>query len=141
MFDKSFEERMSDWRNFRNSLETAKDPIREVIDMYKHAPFVSMHTDPWDQAIWPSPWELLHENRYCEFCVVLGMCYSLQLTDKFKRSNFEIHISTNNEIAESYYLLYVDDLVLGFTKDSAVDKRDLPDALISQRIYQMPRLH
>jgi len=141
MFEKSFEARMSAWRKFRDSLESSDDPLKDVISFYKSAPYVSMHTDPWDQKTWPGPWQLLHENRYCEFAIVLGMCYSLQLTNRFNHSNFEIHISTNNEKSESYYLLYIDDLVIGHNTDSVIEKRNLPDALYSQRIYQMPVLH
>jgi hypothetical protein len=141
MFEKSFELRMAAWRKFRESLETSNDPFKDVIFFYKSAPYVSMHTDPWDQKTWPAPWQLLDENRYCEFAIVLGMCYSLQLTDKFKPSNFEIHISTNNKTSESYYLLCIDNLVIGYNTDAVVYRDDLPDALYSQRIYCMPRLH
>jgi hypothetical protein len=140
MFDKPFEERLAAWRDFRDGLEESEDPLRDLVNFYKHSPFVSMHTDPWDPKTWPGPWQLLDENRYCEFAIVLGMCYSLQLTDRFKGSTFEIHISTNNEKSESYYLLYVDDYVLGYDPDEVIHRKDLPDALFSQRIYPMTEL-
>jgi len=137
MFDKKFEERMLFWRRFREDLETSRNPFQDVIEFYNRAPRTRLCADPWDQSTWPDPWELLNENQYCEFGIVLGMCYSLQLTDRFKGSKFEIHISTNNEISESYYLLYVDNNVLGLEYDTVVPKEDLPDALYSQRIYPM----
>ena len=42
------------------------------------------------------------------------MCYSLQLTDRFKGTKFEIHIGINKTKSEHYYFLVVGDRVLGF---------------------------
>lgn len=140
MFNKNYEERLSLWREFRTSLESSNDPLQEVINFYSLAPLVSIATDPWDQKTWPTPWELLKENEYCDFTTVLGMCYSLQLTDRFFGSNFEIHISTDHEKSETHYLLFVDGQVLGFNRDSYVNKATLPETLISQRVYTMPDL-
>ena len=66
MFDKTYEDRMVSWVDFRRTLEQSKDPIQDVIDNYNTAPTVSIHTDAWDQKSWPDPWQLLQENQYCE---------------------------------------------------------------------------
>jgi len=139
MFTKNFEEQLAAWKTFRESLEEIEDPFRRVLDFYKQAPLSRYSCDPWERSTWASPWELLEENDYCEFGIVLGMCYSLQLTDRFKESNFEIHICTNNEKSETHYLLFVDNTVVGYIGD-VVSKEDLPDALQSQRIYHMSEL-
>ena len=68
MFDKTYEDRLRAWHEFRNRLETIDDPIQHTIEHYQQAPFVSMHTDPWTQEMWPNPWELVQENQYCDFC-------------------------------------------------------------------------
>ena len=125
MFDKSYEDRLAVWREFREDLETTFDPLQKVIDFYNQAPRVSIHTDPWDENTWPSPWELINENQYCDFTRVLGMCYSLQLTERFKHSKFEIHISTENNLGY-LYLLFIDNFVIGWDDNSYVKKDDLP---------------
>jgi hypothetical protein len=140
MFHKNYEQRLNSWSSLRQKLEVAADPFQEVIDFYKQAPYVSVHTDPWSQDMWPDPWELVYENQYDEFCTVLGMCYSLQLTDRFKGSEFEIHICTLESL--SYvYLLFVDDYVLGYDNNTVVLKKDLPMDLQSQTVYAMPKLN
>ena len=140
MFHKNYEQRLSSWSCLRQRLESAVDPFQEVIDFYKQAPYVSIHTDPWSQDMWPDPWELVYENQYDEFCTVLGMCYSLQLTDRFKGSEFEIHICTIESL--SYvYLLFVDNYVLGYDNNKVVLKKDLPMDLQSQTVYAMPKLN
>ena len=140
MFDKKYEDRLQVWSDFRESLETSDDALQDALDFFSRAPKVSLFTDPWDQSRWPSPWEMIYENQYCEFVRVLGMCYSLQLTERFKGSCFEIHIGIDNENSETYYLLFVDNKVIGYDED-IVDKRNLPNTFVSQRIYQMPSLH
>jgi len=141
MFDKRFEDKIVVWRDFRNKLETADDPFGLLIDFYKSAPLTSISCDPWDKKTWASPWELLEENQYCRFGIVLGMCYSLQLTDRFKGLPFEIHISTDEERSETYYLLFVDEWVLGYNPEEAVHRDNLSETLHSQVVYEMPELH
>jgi hypothetical protein len=136
MFDKPFEQRMSVWREFRQTLETSSDPFGDVVKFYSRAPLVSIHTDPWDQSRWPDPWQLLYENQYCDFCTVLGWAFSLQLTERFKTASFEIHIITDKSMGYRY-LLSVDDVVIGYS-DRPIHKQDLPEKLQSHQVHKLP---
>ena len=137
MFEKQYEERMTLWREFRSSLEGSPDPIQEAIDFYSHAPPCRLATDPFDRQTWPNPWELLEENTYCAFVKILAICYTLQLTDVLKRSNYEIHITRDYKNSETYYLLYVGDNVVGFTGESHVRRDKLPTTLRSECVYSL----
>jgi hypothetical protein len=141
MFDKTYEDRLRAWHEFRNTLESAEDPIQEAINQYNQVPTVSLHTDPWTQEMWPNPWELIQENQYCEFCKLLGICFSLQLTDTFSQSKFEIHIGIDNENSNTHYLLFVDDFVIGYTDDTYISRAELPPTIRSQQCYSMPPLN
>lgn len=141
MFDQVYEERLATWRNFRDQLELSASPLEDVIVFYKSAPYVSILTDPWDRSTWLGPWELLYENQYCDFSRVLGMCYSLQLTERFKDKMFEIHIAMDHSKSQTHYLLCVNDYVIGYNEDVPVKQTSLPDSLVSQRIYVMHTLH
>ena len=140
MFNRKYEERLHLWSKFRESLEVTSTPLQDVIDFYSLAPTINISLDPWDQKTWPGPWELIDENTYCDFARVLGMCYSLQLTERFKESSFEIHICIDNTKSETYYLLYIDmQHVLGY-KNQVVDISEVPDTLVSQLKHTMPSL-
>lgn len=141
MFSNCFEDRLAAWRLFRVGLETSAEPLDDVIQMYATAPLMSIHTDPWDQSTWPQPWQLVDDNQYCCFRIVLGYCYSLQLTDMFKACRFEIHIAMDYKSSQMYYLLFVDDSVLGYQTNAVITTSQLPATLVSQRIYVMPPLH
>ena len=112
MFNQTYEQRLSAWNKFRKNLEDSTDPIKDVMEFYAKTPTVSIATDPYDKSMWPSPWELILENQYDEFCIVLGMCYSLQLTDRFKGSTLEIHIGIDKDKSRTYYLLKVENYIL-----------------------------
>lgn len=139
MFEKTYEDRLLAWFKFRQSLETLDDPIQSVIDKYNTVSTVSIHTDPWDENTWPDPWQLIQENQYCDFALVLGMCYSLQLTDRFNGSVFEIHITTDYNKSADYYILMVDKYVIGYYNSTYTSVDDLPKELVVQKIYHLPQ--
>ena len=141
MNDLNYEQRLSEWSAFRDTLETSNDPLQDVIVRYDSFPTVSSYTDPYTPSMWPSPWELVNENMYCDFCIVLGMCYSLQLTDRFSREKFEIHIGIDNKRSEHYYLLVVGDRVLGLDNSTHVHVDQALKDLEPQEIHHMPPLN
>ena len=130
-----YEDRLASWQEFRESLETVDNPLQSVLDYYDQAPRVSINTDPWDNATWPDPWELIHENQYCTFCTVLGICYSLQLTERFKGSKFEIHIGIDDADSCRRYICIVDDQYI--TNNDYGLKKDLPQSFVPEIKYNM----
>jgi|TARA_X000000950_G_scaffold6956_1_gene7613 hypothetical protein len=136
---KKYEDRLAAWNQFRETLETEIDSIQSAIDYYDQAPRVSINTDPWDNATWPDPWELVFENQYCAFCSVLGVCYSLQLTERFKKANFEIHIGIDREKSRTVYLLLIDNIVISWNEGKAT-RAELSTTLQVEKKYVMPRL-
>lgn len=137
MQDKKYEERLSEWSEFRKTLEDSQDPLQDVINFYNTIPLVSIHTDPYDKNTWPTAWELIHDNQYCEFCIVLGMYYSLQLTERFSGEKFEIHIGVDRDKTDYFYLLVVGDRVLGLNRTKHISKKQAFEYFISQQSYQM----
>lgn len=138
MFEKPYEERLSLWRELRNSLEVCDNPLQIVLDFYKKAATVSINVDPYTQSLWLDPWELLHENTYCEFCILLGICYTLQLTERFSQSHFEIHITQDKQNSTTKYLLITDETVVSI--DGIVSKDELLKSLEIEKRHVMPRL-
>jgi hypothetical protein len=138
MFDKTYEQRLVLWREFRDSLETAQDPIQDTIDFYNQAPVEIIAADPYTPSTWPDPWELLEENNYCAFVKILAICYTLQLTDVLSQASYEIHITRDNENSETYYLLFVNDIVIGFNGDTHVHRSKLPNTLRSELVHALP---
>ena len=138
MFDKKYEQRLLICREFRDSLETADDPIQETINFYDRAPECLIAADPFTPSSWPTAWELIEENNYCSFVKILAICYTLQLTDVLSRASYEIHITRDYKNSETYYLLYVDNKVIGFDADTYVQRNKLPKTLRSELTHVLP---
>lgn len=140
MFNKPYEQRLALWRQFRLGLETAKDPIQDTIDLFATAPSVTIAADPYTPSTWPDPWETVKENVYCDFVKMLAICYTLQLTDRFSHSHFEIHITRDKERSSTDYLLFIDDRVVGLIGDTHVHRDQGPSSTVSEYTHLMPSL-
>ena len=139
MFEKRYEDRLIVWRQFRNGLESAQDPIQEAIDYYNQAPYCLIAADPFTPSSWPTAWEIIEENNYCAFVKILAICYTLQLTDVLSQASYEIHITRDREKSATYYLLYVDNNVIGFDTETYVHRSKLPNTLRSELVHALPK--
>jgi hypothetical protein len=140
MFQKSYYNRIKQWKDLRTTLETAQDPLQDCIDFWRGAPLGALAADPFDKRTWPDPWQMIDENIYCDFLQILAICYTLQLTDRFSQTQFEIHIKQDKKNSRTCYLLLAADRVIGFQGDKHVAQSDLPKQLISQQSYIMSPL-
>src|SRR6056300_236343 len=108
MVDKNFYQRLQILKNLRQQLETCNNPYETTIEFFNQIPTSSIGVDPYDQSTWPDPWLLIEENVYCRFLKTLGICYTLQLTERFSNHNFEIHIGIDTEINDLVYKIIID---------------------------------
>lgn len=131
-----FYHRLKLWKEFRDSLETSKTPLEDVLDFWRDAPIGVRCADPYDSGTWPDPWELIDENNYCEFLQILGICYTLQLTERFSQSHFEIHITLDKQEEYLVYLLFVDNQPIGYYNNESIDKSNL-EFFVSQMHHTM----
>lgn len=140
MFELTYEQRLASWRNLRDRVETAQDPIQEVIDFYSKAPLHTIAADPYTPSTWPDPWELLEENNYCAFVKILAICYTLQLTDVLSHASYMIHIVQDKKKSATHYLLHINNRVVGFKEDTHVHAEELPPGLHSLYEYCLPNI-
>lgn len=138
--DRLSQQNLSAWYNLRQQLEIAADPLGDVANFFQRLPRVKRYTDPYDKNTWPTPWELITENEYCDFNRILGICYTLQLTERFKNCHPTINVAIDRTNKTVYYLLLVEDKVYGYD-DDWINVKTLPKSLKSQKIYTMKQLH
>ena len=109
MFNLYGNERLTEWRRFRDSLESCSDPLTRVAELWATAPFVNPYLDSKNPNEWPDPWHLVLDSKLDELAISLGMLYTIKLTQRFIKTKCEIHklmIPGKNEAA---YILIVDD--------------------------------
>ena len=106
MFNLYGNERLIEWKKFRDSLESCNDPLTRVAELWATAPFVNPYIDPNNPNEWPDPWHLVLDSKLDELAITLGMLYTVKLTQRFMDSNCEIHKSMlPNNLEPSFYLV------------------------------------
>lgn len=138
MFDRHGTQRLTAWKEFRDDLETSDTPLEDVAMLWSQAPFVSPYLDPGNPSEWPDPWHLVLDNRLDDLAIVLGMLYTIKLTQRFMGSNCEIHTSMHPNDKDPRYFLVVDGVhVLNLEYRSVVELSNL-DELQSRLIWSKP---
>lgn len=135
------EQRFAAWRELRQHLETSKSPFDDVVNFFNQFPKAKFYTDPYDQSTWPTAWELIEENEYCRFNLILGICYTLQLCERFQNSSPTITIAVDKQTNSVYYLLSIDNMIYGYEDEAWLTVDRLPKSLKNIKIYNLPALH
>ncbi len=141
MVDKKFEDRLAIWRQLRDSLATSNNPIQDVIDYWNDIPQGQRNADPFDDKTWPDPWEMIEENSYCEFTKILAMAYTLKLSKLYDDWQPIIKIGLDRTQSRMYYMLYLDDQVIGFNEEKSVHISELPKNIHIEKIHVMRELY
>ena len=140
VFDEHGTQRLAAWRQFRQSLETSETALQDVAKLWTHAPFVSRYLDPQLPTEWPDPWHLMLDLRLDDLALVLGMLYTIKLTQRFSHTVCEIHMSMHPEKNSTQYLLLVDHShVLNLDHGAVVEKQRL-ESLDTKTIYSVSSL-
>lgn len=108
MFDTFGTERLTKWKEFRTELETSESPLEKVAELWSKAPFVSPFLNPQNITEWPDPWHLVLDNRYDQLAIVLGMLYTVKLSQRFIDAHCEIHTSIDSNKNELDFFLVID---------------------------------
>lgn len=119
-------DRLLEWKEFRDSLETSEHPLEDVAELWSHCPFVSAYLNPHTPAEWPDPWHLILDLHLDDLAIALGMLYTIKLTQRFIDTKCEIHMSMPQNKNEPVYMLIVDGkYVLNFEYKGVIDIENL----------------
>lgn len=140
MFNQSVDQRLTEWVNHRKRLDEVEDPLQEVWDFWHNAPFVphNRNIDPYYQRSWPSPWEIIAENRYDEFTRALMIGWTLKLTNKFKNSKIELRTLVDSVRTREYNLIYIDDSwVINYSDNGPVSASDITGSFRLENLVEI----
>lgn len=88
------DQRIIEWRKWRNSLAglPAETVLVEVAKEWARVPQVMHYLSPDLPDDWPTAWQLVHNNVYCDLSIVLGMFYTIALLEHPDLPDPEIHV-------------------------------------------------
>ena len=128
MFKTYGNERLAEWRAFRQRIETSETPLEDLAGFWANAPFVNQYLNPSNPKSWPDPWHLILDDKYDDLGVALGMLYTLKLTQRFINTPCEIHTSIPLKEKTPRYSLVIDNKwVLNWEYKTVVRVEDLPE--------------
>ena len=140
VFDVFGNDRLVAWKEFRDSLETSEHPLQDVAELWSHAPFVEPYLDPLNPSKWPDPWHLILDLHLDDLAIVLGMLYTIKLTQRFMDTKCEIHMSVPRDKTKPSYMLVIDGKdVLNLEYRSVVDIRAM-DSISTKLIWSKTKL-
>lgn len=107
----SCRDRILHWRNWRKGLDALSfdDALATVCHEWMMVPTVNHYLTPDDPTQWPTPWELVADNHYCDLAVCLGIFYSLSLSKHRDEHSFSIVIYDDPINHRWYNLCMIDD--------------------------------
>lgn len=142
MFELDPDSRLSAWSEFRISLNHSNSPLEDVIEFWNNAPFIpyNRNVDPFNQYAWPTPWEIIVENRYDDFTKALMMSWTLKLTDKFKDSRIEIKTYADDEHNKVYNIVVIDDTsIINYNDNSVISVHELSASIRLENLIEVVR--
>ena len=140
MFEKSIEDRISAWAEHRSNLNTSIDPYTETWEFWKNAPYIPYNKDmdPYNPKSWPTPWEVIVENKYDDFTKALMIARSLKFTKRFEKSKIEIKTLVNNQNKCYYNVVCVDELwAINYNDNGPVELKEIPESFYLENLIEV----
>ena len=139
MFNLPADDRLSAWAQLKQNLETSSTPFEDVVKFWSNAPFIpyNKNVDPFNQRGWPTPWDIIVENRYDDFTKALMMANSVKLTNRFKDSNISIETRVDNSQNKSYNIVIINkESVLNYIDNEVVNYQNLPVSFLLENLIE-----
>lgn len=131
------DERISRWREFRNTLEDHADPFRATLDFWNQAPTTHKDLEQFHPQAWPTPWELIAKNRYCPVAIPLMIGWTLKLTTRFSETPVLIKISIDHTTQRYYNLVNVKDYVINTIDNCVARSGELSSNIVCQDVVEI----
>lgn len=133
MFKLKPSDRLDRWKSFRHTLNdfSIDKAVELTNELWAACPFIPFYLDVTKPNEWPDPWTLLDENIYCDLAKVLGIIYTLHLSDHRKKLNPELRIYLDTKTHYTYHIAYLCDgkYVLNLIEGEVVNKEHINQEL------------
>jgi hypothetical protein len=118
VFNSHYSDRIKEWKEYREQLETSNDPLQDVAEFWALAPFVNSYLNPNNSKEWPDPWKLILDGKYDDLAIVLGMLYTISLLDHADLTDAELVLT---ETGHNLVLVSKRKYILNWDRDRIVN--------------------
>jgi hypothetical protein len=71
-----------------------------INDWWWRAPMINHYLHWDDHCAWPSPWELLADNMYCDLARALGIVYTIMMIEHEKTQEISLICTDNDNLVQ-----------------------------------------
>jgi hypothetical protein len=135
--DTDVDERISQWREFRNTINDCEDPFTRTLEFWNKAPRIDKYLNQYNSQEWPTPWEVLKQNRYCPVAIPLMIGWTLKLTTKFTKEPVLIKISIDHKTKRVYNLVNIKDKIIDWENNMVCISSKLPSSVVCQEVVEL----
>jgi hypothetical protein len=84
MWPATFAARLESWNQLRDQVHDLpiKLALENINSWWFRAPWCPYYLHWDDQPTWPTPWQLLNDNVYCDLARGLGIVYTISMLDR-----------------------------------------------------------
>lgn len=140
MWPDTYEVRLAEWHAIRSNLKNLplEDAAHAVNNWWFKSPIVShyLHYDDWET--WPTPWELLADNTFCDIARALGMLYTLTMSAHPEISDVSIAKTEHDNLVlingGKYILNWAPRELLNINSTNIAIQRQVDGALLSKQL-------
>jgi hypothetical protein len=140
MFNQSIDDRLSSWAQHRAQLNNSTSPFEDIWAFWKQAPYIPYNNkiDPYHKASWPSPWEIIVDNKYDDFTKAVMIAWTLKLTDRFNKSVIVVKTYVDKSKSRQYNVVCVDDTwAINYSDNGPVPIENIPDSFLLENLVEL----
>jgi hypothetical protein len=99
-------ERVARWRAFRIEISGVplERALQQTAELWQNCPHSPYYLDPNDPQSWPTAWDLITENYYCDIAKALGIVYTIAFSEHSRNLPMELAIYTDPSTGYDYNL-------------------------------------
>ena len=140
IFHGDYTQRLTAWREFREELETQPEALQLTLQLYQQCPLTHTKTNFFDKSTWPQAWNLIEKNDYNTVDRLLGVWYTLRLTERFVCDKIDLIqcVDKNSNHAEKlhpYHALATNHQYLVLENSAILHQKEFDNQFISQYTY------
>jgi hypothetical protein len=140
MFNQNIDDRLSSWAKHRAHLNDSISPFVDVWEFWQHAPYIPYNNkiDPYHQASWPSPWEIIVDNKYDDFTKAVMIAWTLKLTKRFEKSKIEVKTYVDKAKSRQYNIVCVEDTwAINYSDNGPISLEIMPDSFLLENLVEL----
>jgi hypothetical protein len=145
MFDQPVDNRLSAWAQHRSDMALLErdEVLKQVWEFWKNAPFVPFNSniDPYYSYSWPTPWQIIVDNKYDDFTKALMIGRTLQLITQFRDSKIEIKTFVDKEKHTQYNIVCVDNQwAINYDDNGPVGVEKIRDSFLLENLIELDKV-